>query len=39
MVAGGRLTDWICLGVLASAVPRDAVDEAIEAAGRPAATR
>jgi hypothetical protein len=28
MVAGGRLTDWISLGVLASAVPRDAVDEA-----------
>jgi hypothetical protein len=36
MVAGGRLTDWISLGVLASAVPRDAVDEAIEATGRAA---
>ena len=36
MVAGGRLTDWISLGVLASAVPRDAVDEAIEAAGKTA---
>jgi Insertion element 4 transposase N-terminal len=36
MVAGGRLTDWISLGVLASAVPRDAVDEAIEAAGKAA---
>ena len=34
MVAGGRLTDWISLGVLASAVPRDAVDDAVEAAGR-----
>jgi hypothetical protein len=34
MVAGGRLTDWISLGVLACAVPRDAVDEAIEAAGK-----
>jgi len=29
MVAGGRLTDWISLGVLASAVPRDAVDDAV----------
>jgi Insertion element 4 transposase N-terminal/Transposase DDE domain len=36
MVAGGRLTDWISLGVLASAVPRDAVDEAIEVTGRAA---
>ena len=36
MVAGGRLTDWISLGVLASAVPRDAVDEAIEATGKAA---
>ncbi len=34
MAAGGRLTDWISLGVLASSVPRDAVDEAIAAAGR-----
>jgi hypothetical protein len=34
MVADGRLTDWISLGVLASAVPRDAVDDAVEAAGR-----
>jgi hypothetical protein len=34
MVAGGRLTDWISLGVLASAVPRDAVDDAVEATGR-----
>ena len=36
MVAGGRLTDWISLGVLASAVPRDAVDDAIEATGKAA---
>ncbi len=34
MVADGRLTDWISLGVLASAVPRDAVDDAVEATGR-----
>jgi hypothetical protein len=34
MVAGGRLTDWISLGVLASAVPRDAVDDAVEATGK-----
>jgi acyl-CoA reductase-like NAD-dependent aldehyde dehydrogenase len=36
MVAGGSLTDWISLGVLASALPRDAVDDAIEAAGKAA---
>jgi hypothetical protein len=36
MVAGGRLTDWISLGVLASAVPRDAVDDAVEVTGRAA---
>jgi Insertion element 4 transposase N-terminal len=36
VVAGGRLTDWISLGVLASSVPRDAVDEAVMAAGRAA---
>ena len=36
MVAGGRLTDWVSLGVLASFVPRDAVDDAIAAAGRQA---
>jgi len=35
VVAGsGRLTDWISLGVLASWVGRDAVDEAIAEAGR-----
>ena len=34
VAAGGRLTDWISLGVLASSVPRDAVDAAIAAAGR-----
>ena len=36
LVAGGRLTDWVSLGVLASFVPRDAVDDAIAAAGRQA---
>jgi hypothetical protein len=37
VVAGGdRLTDWISLGVLASSVPRDAVDEAIAAVGKAA---
>jgi len=36
VMAGGRLTDWISLGALASSVPRDAVDEAVAAAGRPA---
>jgi hypothetical protein len=34
MVTGAALTDWISLGVLAPAVPRDAVDDAVEAAGR-----
>jgi len=34
--AGGRLTDWVSLGVLAASVPRDAVDDAIAAAGRQA---
>ena len=36
VAAGGRLTDWISLGVLASSVPRDAVDEAVREAGRAA---
>jgi hypothetical protein len=36
VVTGGRLTDWICLGVLASWVSRDVVDEAIEATGKTA---
>jgi hypothetical protein len=34
MVAGGRLTDWISLGVLASWVPRDVVDEAVAVTGK-----
>jgi hypothetical protein len=34
VVAGGSLTDWISLGVLASAVPRDAVDEAVAVTGK-----
>jgi Insertion element 4 transposase N-terminal len=33
-VAEGRLGDWISVGVLASWVPRDAVDEAVEATGK-----
>src|ERR1700722_4141547 len=33
-VAGGSLTDWISLGVLASAVPRDAVDDAVAVTGK-----
>lgn len=36
MVAGGRLTDWISLGVLTSSVPREAVDEAITVTGKQA---
>jgi Insertion element 4 transposase N-terminal len=36
VTAGGRLTDWVSLGVLATFVPRDAVDEAVAAAGRQA---
>jgi hypothetical protein len=39
VVAGGRLTDWVSLGVLASSVPRDAVDDAVEACGRQARRR
>src|SRR5712692_9599161 len=34
VTADGRLTDWISIGVLASSVPRDAVDDAVAAAGR-----
>ena len=33
MVASGALTGWISLGALASAAPRDVVDDAVEAAG------
>jgi Insertion element 4 transposase N-terminal len=39
VMAGGRLTDWLSLGVLASWVPADAVDDAVEAAGRQAQRR
>lgn len=38
-MAGGRLADWISLGVLASWVPADAVDDAVEATGRQAQRR
>jgi hypothetical protein len=34
VAGGGRLTDWISLGVLASWVPADAIDDAVEAAGK-----
>ena len=33
-VAESRLSDWISLGVLASWVPRDEVEDAVEAAGK-----
>lgn len=33
---GGRLTDWVSLGVLAGSVPRDVVDEAVLVCGRQA---
>ena len=36
VTATGRLTDWISLGVLASSVPRDAVDEVVMASDRAA---
>jgi hypothetical protein len=36
VVGGGRLTDWVSLGVLASWVPRDAVDDAVGRAGKAA---
>ena len=39
VTAGGRLTDWVSLGVLASSVPRDAVDDAIEVTGKRARRR
>ena len=34
MAGGGVLTDWISLGVLASRVPRDVVDDAVAETGR-----
>ncbi len=34
VTGGGGLTDWVSLGVLASWVPRDAVDEAVLQAGK-----
>ena len=39
VVAGGRLTDWVSLGVLAAFVPRDSVDDAVAAAGEQARRR
>ncbi len=35
-VVGGRLPDWISLGVLAGAVSREVVDEATEVTGKQA---
>jgi Insertion element 4 transposase N-terminal len=35
----GRLSDWISLGVLASWVPRDEIEDAVEAAGKTARRR
>src|SRR3984957_21165408 len=34
VVADGRLTDWVSLGVLACWVPADAVDDAVEVTGK-----
>jgi hypothetical protein len=34
VVDGGVLADWVSLGVLASLVPRDVVDDAVAAAGK-----
>src|SRR5690348_13898426 len=34
VVAGGSLTDWVSLGVLASSVPRDVVDDAVAVTGK-----
>src|SRR5260221_5850631 len=39
VAAGGGMTDQITLGVLAASVPRDAVDDAVAAAGRQARRR
>jgi hypothetical protein len=39
VVAGGRLTDWVSLGVLASWVPADAIDDAVEVTGKKARRR
>lgn len=36
MAVGGRLSDWISLGLLTSSVPRDVVDEVVESTGRQA---
>ena len=34
MAGGGLVTDWISLGVLASSVPRDVIDDAVAATGK-----
>jgi transposase IS4-like protein/DDE family transposase len=36
VVVGGRLSDWVSVGLLTSSMPRDVVDEVVAAAGRQA---
>ena len=36
VVVGGRLSDWVSLGLLTSSIPRDVVDEVVVTAGRQA---
>jgi hypothetical protein len=36
VAAGGRWTDQVSLGVLASSVPRDVIDDAVAASARQA---
>ncbi|HET8659149.1 MAG TPA: IS4 family transposase [Micromonosporaceae bacterium] len=36
VVVGGRLSDWVSLGVLTSSMPRDVVDEVVASTGRQA---
>src|SRR5580658_10477214 len=39
VMAGGRLTGWISVGVLTSRVPADAIDDAVGATGKKAQRR
>jgi hypothetical protein len=39
VVVGGRLSDWVSVGLLTSSVPRDVVDEVVAATGRQAKRR
>src|SRR6266508_2351072 len=36
VAVGGRLADWVSVGVLATFMPRDAVDDAVASAGKQA---